>query len=188
MEGSAEEDSQFEGSVKILMEMGFEKEQAEEALVKTGGQSIDLAAAYLLNNGLPEGENLDDEWEDVEYNFKMVFVVNTDLKMSIGKTAAQVAHGCLGLYKDIVEKREYRDWKNGIHMWTAEGQKKVVLSGNNAEQLLQLQEKAKSSEVPCHIVQDAGHTEVEPGSVTVLALFGGEEEVNQITGSLRLLK
>lgn len=29
MEGS-EEDSQFEGSVKILMEMGFEKEQAEE--------------------------------------------------------------------------------------------------------------------------------------------------------------
>lgn len=46
---------------------------------------MELAAAYLLNSG-----ESDEEWEDVEQSCKMVFVVNTDLKMSVGKTAAQV--------------------------------------------------------------------------------------------------
>jgi hypothetical protein len=62
-------------------------------MMKAGNQSVELAAAYLLNSETSDefGESLEDDWEDVEYNFKMVFVVNTELNMSIGKTAAQVS-------------------------------------------------------------------------------------------------
>lgn len=51
-----------------------------------------------------------------------------------------------------------------------------------------MQEKAKSLNIPTCLIRDAGHTEIAPNSVTVLALFGLENNVNQITGSLKLLK
>ncbi len=40
--------------------------------------------------------------------FKMVFVINGSLNMGLGKTCAQVAHACLGLYKRILgNQQEY---------------------------------------------------------------------------------
>lgn len=70
--------------------------------MKTGNQSVELAASYLLTcdtvgDGSQDGS--DDGWDDVEENYKMVFAVNTDLGMSIGKTAAQV----LNLYLSFLE-------------------------------------------------------------------------------------
>lgn len=67
-------------------------------------------------------------------------------------------------------------------------QKKIVLNGKSADKLKDLHSKGKNLGVPCHLVKDAGHTEIAPGSITVLACFGLEENVNKITGSLRLLK
>ena len=37
-------------------------------------------------------------------------------------------------------------------------------------------------------VMDAGRTEIQPGSKTVLAIGGVDEAVDQITGQLRTLK
>ena len=34
---------------------------------------------------------------------KMVFVVNSDLKMGVGKIAAQVGHACLALHKILMK-------------------------------------------------------------------------------------
>ena len=39
----------------------------------------------------------------------------------------------------------------------------------------------------CYLVRDAGHTQVAAGSKTVLSIFGKENDVNQITGKLKLL-
>lgn len=67
-------------------------------------------------------------------------------------------------------------------------EKKIVLVGKNTEELMDLQWKATNLGVPSHLIRDAGHTEVAPHSVTVLAMFGRESDVNRITGSLKLLK
>uniref|UniRef100_A0A1B6F184 peptidyl-tRNA hydrolase n=1 Tax=Cuerna arida TaxID=1464854 RepID=A0A1B6F184_9HEMI len=170
-------------SLQVLMDMGFSREESEEALVKNGF-SVELAAAYLLNLSEELGG---EEWEDVDEGYKMVFVVNSDLKMSIGKTAAQVAHGCLGLYREI-ELGSHQESRDDLVTWLDEGQKKIVLSGKNTDALIKLCNKAKDFGIPSHLVKDAGHTEVAAGSTTVLALFGSEENVNKVTGSLRLLK
>lgn len=69
--------------------------------MNTGNDSVESAATFLLNevdvNEIQNkmqyvnvGDSSEDEWEDVEEAYKMVFVVNTDLNMSVGKTAAQV--------------------------------------------------------------------------------------------------
>uniref|UniRef100_A0A1B6KCJ0 peptidyl-tRNA hydrolase n=2 Tax=Graphocephala atropunctata TaxID=36148 RepID=A0A1B6KCJ0_9HEMI len=172
-----------ETGIQVLVDMGFPRDASEEALVKNNF-SVELAAAYLLNlNEDLAGE----EWEDIDEGYKMVFVVNSDLKMSIGKTAAQVAHGCLGLYREI-ELGLHPESKDELVAWLDEGQKKIVLSGKNTDALVKLCSKAKDLGIPSHLVKDAGHTEVAAGSTTVLALFGPEDNVNKVTGSLRLLK
>lgn len=66
-------------------------------------------------------------------------------------------------------------------------EKKIVLKGNDEVHLLSLYEKAKCHKIPCYVVRDAGHTQIAPNSVTVLSLFGLEDEVNEITGKLNLL-
>lgn len=38
--------------------------------------------------------------------FKMVLVVNMALEMGVGKVAAQVGHGAVGLYRQLMEKQE----------------------------------------------------------------------------------
>ena len=49
-------------------------------------------------------------------------------------------------------------------------------------------EKAESLGIPNYIVVDAGRTQIAAGSETVLALGPGNvSEINQVTGSLKLL-
>lgn len=78
-----------------------------KALFCTGNKSIDEAVDYVYSTqeeindfngetnvlgqeitGILESENVEDE-EDMQY-YKMIFVVNTSLKMGVGKIAAQV--------------------------------------------------------------------------------------------------
>ncbi|XP_024001416.1 peptidyl-tRNA hydrolase 2, mitochondrial-like [Salvelinus sp. IW2-2015] len=89
--------------------------------------------------------------------FKMVFVVNMDLAMGVGKVAAQVGHAAVGLYQALQEKNSWREmaWK-----WDHGGAKKVVLQGTNMAHLLELQALAMSLSLPTYLVQDAGRTQV----------------------------
>lgn len=51
-----------------------------------------------------------------------------------------------------------------------------------------LAEKAERLHIPNYIVVDAGRTQIAAGSETVLALGPGNvSEINQVTGSLKLL-
>ncbi|CAB1315497.1 unnamed protein product [Coregonus sp. 'balchen'] len=98
--------------------------------------------------------------------------------------AAQVGHAAVGLYQALQEKNSWREmaWK-----WDHGGAKKVVVQGTNMAHLLELQALAMSLSLPTYLVQDAGRTQVEAGSRTVLAIVGEEEMVNNVTGSLKLL-
>lgn len=113
--------------------------------------------------------------------YKMVIVVRKDIKMSIGKTCAQVAHAAVELSlkanKEILKK------------WLEEGGKKVVLYVNSLEELLELKEKAERLGINNVLIIDRGLTEVKEGTITCLGLGPDEEEkIDKVTGHLPLLK
>ncbi|KAJ8400632.1 hypothetical protein AAFF_G00394010 [Aldrovandia affinis] len=161
-----------------LLELDIPEEAAKQALLHTRNVSAEEAAMYYFNKLENEDES------DVDLMYKMMFVVNMDLSMGVGKVAAQVGHAALGLYQALQEKNRWREmaWK-----WDHAGAKKVVVQGTNMAHLLELQALAMSLSLPTYVVQDAGRTQVEAGSCTVLAVIGEEDRVDNVTGSLKLL-
>lgn len=115
-------------------------------------------------------------------DFKMVLVVRNDLKMGKGKIAAQCSHATLGLYKKLLDRAP-----KSLSRWEMCGQVKVVLKIESEEDLLVLQERAKSLKLPTHITIDAGRTQIAPNSRTVMAILGPADVVDDVTGGLRLL-
>jgi len=110
---------------------------------------------------------------------KQAIVARADIGMGEGKLAAQVAHASLSAYEDA-DDRARKAWKGG-------GQKKVVLRADSEEQLFRLADAAEREGLPNAIIRDAGHTQLEPGTVTALAVGPGEEErVDKLTGDLPL--
>ncbi len=111
---------------------------------------------------------------------KQAIVARTDLGMGEGKLAAQVAHASLSAYEKA-GRRARKRWKNG-------GQKKIVLAASSERALYELAEIAKQEGVVHAIVRDAGHTQLEPGTVTTLAVGpASEPAVDGVTGELSLL-
>jgi len=110
---------------------------------------------------------------------KQAIVARTDVGMGEGKLAAQVAHASLSAYEETGTKAR-KEWKGG-------GQKKVVLKADGEDQLFELAEKARAEGLPHAVVRDAGHTQLDPGTVTALAVGPADEElVDKVTGDLSL--
>ncbi|KAM0857297.1 hypothetical protein ACQ4PT_048562 [Festuca glaucescens] len=100
-----------------------------------------------------EIENLAKIIED----FKMVLVVRNDLKMGKGKIAAQCSHATLGLFKKLQQRAP-----KSLRRWERCGQVKVVVKVESEEDMLVLQGRAKSLNLPTHITIDAGRTQIAP--------------------------
>jgi PTH2 family peptidyl-tRNA hydrolase len=110
---------------------------------------------------------------------KQAIVARTDVGMGQGKLAAQVAHASLSAYEDTDERT--------ASAWKGEGQKKVVLKGDSERQLFELADVAERKGLPNAVVRDAGHTQLEPGTVTALAVGPGDDDVvDAVTGDLSL--
>ena len=111
---------------------------------------------------------------------KLCLVVRKDLKMYAGKIAAQCCHATIGILK---KNKKYK-----IKMWSGMGEKIVVLKCKDAEEMYKIQCKAKLNNISTYLVMDAGLTEVEPGTVTVLAIgIEIEDKLNLIISNLKLL-
>ena len=110
---------------------------------------------------------------------KQAIVARTDVGMGRGKLAAQVAHASLSAYEDTSDRTRKQ--------WKGEGQKKIVLKADGEEALFRLADAAERRGLPNAIVRDAGHTQLEPGTVTCLAVGpGDDDEVDRVTGDLSL--
>ncbi|KAJ7949878.1 peptidyl-tRNA hydrolase 2, mitochondrial-like [Quillaja saponaria] len=115
-------------------------------------------------------------------DFKMVLVVRNDLKMGKGKIAAQCSHATLGLYRKLLHRAP-----KSLSRWEMCAQPKVVVKIESEEDMMVLQERAKSLKLPTHITIDAGRTQIAPNSRTVMAILGPVDVVDDVTGGLKLL-
>jgi PTH2 family peptidyl-tRNA hydrolase len=110
---------------------------------------------------------------------KQAIVARADLGMGEGKLAAQVAHASLMAAESADERTR--------SVWKGDGQKKVVLRGENESQLFALADRADAAGLAHAVVRDAGHTQLDPGTVTALAVGPGEDDrVDRVTGDLPL--
>jgi PTH2 family peptidyl-tRNA hydrolase len=104
-------------------------------------------------------------------------IINKDLEMGCGKIAAQVGHGCgmhILKYKEISnlaiahligDDRKIKI-KNTLH-WIEESFRKITKVAHKKE----FDKIKELTEVDCFMVKDAGLTEIEPGSETVLVCW-----------------
>jgi PTH2 family peptidyl-tRNA hydrolase len=78
-----------------------------------------------------------------------------------------------------------REW---LDRWLREGQKKVVVKVESEEELLQVYREALQLGLPAALVEDAGRTELPPGTRTVVGIGPAPASiVDKVTGRLKLL-
>ena len=109
-------------------------------------------------------------------------VVRRDLKMGRGKAAAQVAHGAIAAMEET--------WKSNPEMvrkWSQSGQMKVVLQVDDLKALRVIKITCHKMGIPCVEINDAGRTQLPPGTTTVLGIGPWWTlDIDKITGDLKL--
>jgi PTH2 family peptidyl-tRNA hydrolase len=115
-----------------------------------------------------------------EFRYKQCLIIRNDVKMSCGKRCAQAAHASIGAYNNADKALR--------KAWLSEGQKKVVLKANDERTLHELRVIAERTGISSSLIQDAGMTEIPPGTITALGLGPAKsEDLDKITGTLTLL-
>ncbi|KAJ7630726.1 peptidyl-tRNA hydrolase 2 [Roridomyces roridus] len=114
---------------------------------------------------------------------KLVLVVRTDLGMSTGKIAAQCSHATLACFKTLKGKNPAL-----LQRWARTGYPTTTLrfpdNGDALETLQLLQAQAQSLNLCARSIKDAGRTQIEAGSTTVLGVAGPSLLVEQLTEGL----
>lgn len=114
--------------------------------------------------------------------FKMILVVRNDLKMGKGKVAAQCSHAAVSAYKQVQRRNPEL-----LKQWEYCGQPKVVVKAPDEDTLIDLLGRAKEVGLPVSLIQDAGRTQIAPGSRTVLGVGPGPADlIDSVTGDLKL--
>lgn len=118
-----------------------------------------------------------------DFTYKQVIVMRADLRMGKGKIAAQAGHAAVSAAEEA-RKHFQRWWK----AWLDEGQCKIAVKVNSEADLLKLEDMARQYNLPYALISDRGLTQLEPGTITCLAIGPAPSpEVDKLTGKLTLL-
>jgi len=119
----------------------------------------------------------------MDFEYKMVIVTRSDLKLTPGKLAAQVAHAAVNCA--FATKKNNSKWYN---KWQGEGAKKVVVKTECVDDFFVLKDQAEQLKISTSLIEDAGHTEIPAGTKTVLGIGPAPENIiDQVTGNLPIL-
>ena len=103
--------------------------------------------------------------------------------MSWGKIVVQAAHASVSALEEA--RRAKPEWVKG---WFTYGQKKIALKVNSEQDIRELGKRCSELGIPYSIVQDAGLTELPPGTTTAIGIGPAPEElIDKVTGNLPLL-
>ncbi|MGI0070677.1 MAG: aminoacyl-tRNA hydrolase [Thermoplasmata archaeon] len=115
--------------------------------------------------------------------YKMVLVLRGELRLTPGKAAVQIAHAAV-----LLTRLAERHGRAALDTWLAEGQRKIALEVPTLADLEGLERTARGHRIPTVWVEDAGLTEVPPGTRTCLGLGPAPaSEIDAVTGALPLL-
>ena len=118
----------------------------------------------------------------VNLEVKMVILVRSDIKMSVGKKIAQGSHAAVTA-SELSRKINKDLWER----WFREGQKKVVLKVGSEIELMNYYHKAKDKGFVAVLITDAGLTQIEPGTNTAVGIGPiKSSDIDPITGELPL--
>ena len=155
----------------------------DKFIIPAPGKSNSVDHEDIDSNDSEEEEWEDDSDDSDSDMMKMVLVVRTDLKMTKGKIAAQCGHAAVSAYKKA-KRKDPRVLKS----WESEGQRKIAVKVKDENELVTIMAMAQSVGLITALIQDAGRTQIEAGSKTVVAVGPGPEEViDKVTGHLSLL-
>ncbi|KAL7785815.1 peptidyl-tRNA hydrolase PTH2 domain-containing protein [Trichoderma ceciliae] len=125
---------------------------------------------------------------DTSEECKLVLVVRTDLGMTKGKIAAQCSHATLACYKALARADANSPERKLLSRWERFGQAKIAVQVKSQVEMLELRGKARAMGLTAEVIQDAGRTQIEAGSMTVLGVGPGPKSlVDKVTGDLKLL-
>ena len=113
---------------------------------------------------------------------KQMLIIRKDLGMRKGKMIAQGAHASLGAYLKYSDHPWVKEWLKGPF-------KKIAVSVDSEEELLDLWRIAQDRNLPRSLIKDAGLTEFH-GVATNTAIAIGpapDDVLDPITGELKLL-
>ncbi|MBN2157384.1 MAG: peptidyl-tRNA hydrolase [Candidatus Lokiarchaeota archaeon] len=116
--------------------------------------------------------------------YKQAIVIRTDLKMEVGKKCAQACHASLSAAEVSRSKNIniYREWKR------VSGQRKIVLKIGSEEEIRKLYYDIVNAGIAAYLVQDAGLTQLEPGTITALGIGPDtSEKIDKFCADLKLL-
>jgi PTH2 family peptidyl-tRNA hydrolase len=120
----------------------------------------------------------------LDSKFKQVIVIRTDLNMKVGKKCAQACHASLSAAEVSKSKNieTYRNWKR------QSGQRKIVLKIDSEEAIKKLYHDVMDAGIGAFLVQDAGLTQLEPGTITALGIGPDTSvKIDKFCGDLKLL-
>jgi PTH2 family peptidyl-tRNA hydrolase len=115
-------------------------------------------------------------------NITMYFFVRKDLKMQKGKIASQCAHASIGLYKKLLKNKN-----NLLNDWEKSGSKKIVLKVDNESAFGDIIKYCQMNNILNHTVVDAGRTQIEANSKTVICVIEESKKLNNLTRNYKLM-
>ena|SRR3989338_3050256 len=111
---------------------------------------------------------------------KQIAIVRKDLDLPKGKLAAQCGHA----FVECVLRSD----KDKVKKWRDEGMMKVVLKVADLKELRKYNQIAKDQGLVTALITDAGHTVVEPGTITCLGIGPDDDKkIDAVVHELKLL-
>lgn len=125
-----------EGLVNEALKHTLDKEKAAQLILLYQEKGVNADPA-LVGLGEPINKIPEPKLEDSPFRFKMIFVVNGDLKMGKGKICAQVGHACLAAYLLMEDVARFDpEAKLVLDSWNNLGSAKIVVRGESEKELL----------------------------------------------------
>lgn len=122
----------------------------------------------------------------------LAIFMRTDLNLSRGKIAVQAGHAvAMVMYTqskwEVNHAPAYR--KSLVKDWMENDQVKIILAVNSVKDLDKVAQTAEKNRVPYVYVFDIGRTEVEPNTVTCLAVgIESRRRISKITEGWKTLR
>ena len=113
----------------------------------------------------------------------MVLIARHDLKMSAGKLAVQCSHAAVSCTLNARKSHARL-----VERWMNAGWRKICLRVDDLAAIQRLAGQAQVAGLVTYLVKDAGHTEVPPGTITVLGIGPGPRRaIDALVSDLSLI-